>query len=149
MKQAMGAATVTPTPVDFDERGEEPPPRLDAWSEPEWLAKRKTRIRIPPEYCEGLRCVKPGRHYRVLCYAHYAGSCGLLVNPHRDPSRPPTSVFAARSPRRPNPIALSLVPLVAKHGCNLEVIGLDAYDSTPVLGIKPYARSRDEPGWWA
>lgn len=47
-------------------------------------------------------------------------------------------VFAARSPIHPNPIGLTLVELVRREKNVLWVRGLDAYDGTPVLDIKPY-----------
>ena len=47
-------------------------------------------------------------------------------------------VFAARSPIHPNPIGLTLVEVVKREGRVLWVRGLDAYDGTPVLDIKPY-----------
>jgi tRNA-Thr(GGU) m(6)t(6)A37 methyltransferase TsaA len=47
-------------------------------------------------------------------------------------------IFAARSPIHPNPVGLTLVELVKREGNVLWVRGLDAYDGTPVLDIKPY-----------
>ena len=47
-------------------------------------------------------------------------------------------IFAARSPIHPNPIGLTLVQLVKREENVLWVRGLDAYDKTPVLDIKPY-----------
>jgi tRNA-Thr(GGU) m(6)t(6)A37 methyltransferase TsaA len=47
-------------------------------------------------------------------------------------------IFAARSPVHPNPIGLTLVELVKREENVLWVRGLDAYDGTPVLDIKPY-----------
>jgi tRNA-Thr(GGU) m(6)t(6)A37 methyltransferase TsaA len=47
-------------------------------------------------------------------------------------------IFAARSPIHPNPIGLTLVELVKQRENVLWVRGLDAYDGTPVLDIKPY-----------
>ena len=47
-------------------------------------------------------------------------------------------IFAARSPNHPNPIGLTLVELVKRDENVLGVRGLDAYDETPVLDIKPY-----------
>jgi tRNA-Thr(GGU) m(6)t(6)A37 methyltransferase TsaA len=47
-------------------------------------------------------------------------------------------IFAARSPIHPNPLGLTLVELVKREGNVLWVRGLDAYDGTPVLDIKPY-----------
>jgi tRNA-Thr(GGU) m(6)t(6)A37 methyltransferase TsaA len=47
-------------------------------------------------------------------------------------------VFAARSPIHPNPLGLTLVELVKREGNVLSVRGLDAYDGTPVVDVKPY-----------
>ena len=48
-----------------------------------------------------------------------------------------TGTFALRSPVRPNPIASSVVELVAIEGTNLQVRGLDCLDGTPLLDLKP------------
>jgi tRNA-Thr(GGU) m(6)t(6)A37 methyltransferase TsaA len=47
-------------------------------------------------------------------------------------------ILPARSPIHPNAIGLTLVELVKREGNVLWVRGLDAYDETPVLDIKPY-----------
>jgi len=47
-------------------------------------------------------------------------------------------IFAARSPIHPNPIGLTLVELVKREKNVLWVRGLDAYEGTPVVDIKPY-----------
>lgn len=73
-------------------------------------------------------------------------------------SRPPTDdrahgVFASRSPRRPNPIALTVVELLSRDGASLHVRGIDMLDGTPILDIKPYMSSIPEEklrrGWLA
>ena len=51
---------------------------------------------------------------------------------------PTAGVFALDSPTRPNPIGLSLVPLLRREGSRLHVSELDFFDGTPVLDIKPY-----------
>jgi tRNA (adenine37-N6)-methyltransferase len=51
---------------------------------------------------------------------------------------PTVGVFALDSPTRPNPIGLSLVPLLRREKNMLHVSDLDYFDSTPVLDIKPY-----------
>ena len=45
--------------------------------------------------------------------------------------------FALRSPVRPNPIASSIVNLVAIEGTMLRVRGLDCLDGTPLIDLKP------------
>ena len=47
-------------------------------------------------------------------------------------------VFASRSPRRPNPIGLSVVELLGREGSRLRVRGVDMLDGTPILDLKPY-----------
>ncbi len=51
---------------------------------------------------------------------------------------PTVGVFSLDSPTRPNPIGLSLVPFLKREGNRLFVSGLDYFDGTPVLDIKPY-----------
>jgi tRNA (Thr-GGU) A37 N-methylase len=48
-----------------------------------------------------------------------------------------TGTFALRSPVRPNPIASSVVELVAVEGATLQVRGLDCLDGTPLIDLKP------------
>ena len=50
----------------------------------------------------------------------------------------PHGVFASRSPRRPNPIGLSVIELLGRDGPRLHVRGVDMLDGTPILDIKPY-----------
>ena len=53
----------------------------------------------------------------------------------------PHGVFATRSPRRPNPIGLTVVRLLRREGNQLHVAGVDMLDGSPVLDIKPYLSS--------
>ena len=50
-------------------------------------------------------------------------------------------VFATRSPRRPNPIGLTVVELLSREGRLLRVRGVDMLEGTPILDIKPYMSS--------
>jgi len=62
--------------------------------------------------------------------------------------------LATRSPRRLNPIGLSLIRIVAVDPPNVNFAGVDVVDGTPVLDLKPYVtrfdRPRAEPrcGWF-
>ncbi len=62
-------------------------------------------------------------------------------------------VFATRSPRRPNPIGLTVVELLRRDGGSLHVRGVDMLDGTPILDIKPYMSSIPQEklrrGWLA
>ena len=70
-----------------------------------------------------------------------------------DPALPLLGVLATRTQLRPNPIGVSIVPLLARKGNELRVRGLDAIDRTPVLDIKPYIPHYDSvaqatiPAW--
>jgi tRNA-Thr(GGU) m(6)t(6)A37 methyltransferase TsaA len=60
---------------------------------------------------------------------------------------PKVGVFALDSPTRPNPIALSVVPVLRLEGRVLEVSDLDLFDRTPVLDVKPYQSSYRTEGY--
>jgi tRNA-Thr(GGU) m(6)t(6)A37 methyltransferase TsaA len=53
----------------------------------------------------------------------------------------PHGVFATRSPRRPNPIGLTVVKLLRRERNSLHVRGVDMLDGTPILDLKPYLSS--------
>ena len=62
------------------------------------------------------------------------------VRPPRLGGNKKLGVFATRTPRRPNPIGLSVVKilLVDTVANRLVVSGVDLLDKTPILDIKPY-----------
>lgn len=68
-----------------------------------------------------------------------AGDAELVARPPSDDR--PHGVFATRSPRRPNPIGLTVVELTGREGASLSVRGVDMLDGTPVLDLKPYLSS--------
>lgn len=65
----------------------------------------------------------------------------LRTHPRADPANPLTGVFATHSPRRPNPIAISLCRLMAVTGPTLEIDRIDALDASPVIDIKCFIPS--------
>ena len=52
-------------------------------------------------------------------------------------------LFATRSPRRPNPIGLSLIRIDTLIKNKIYVSGIDIFDGTPILDIKPFLPSID------
>lgn len=58
---------------------------------------------------------------------------------------PQTGVFSSRSPRRPNPIGLTVVALldVDMEKGEVSVDHMDAFEQTPLLDIKPYIPSSE------
>jgi len=75
------------------------------------------------------------RRIQVLYWMHRARRDLVLQTPFR--TRQTTGSFALRSPVRPNPIASSIVDLVAIEGTTLQVRGLDCLDGTPLIDLKP------------
>jgi tRNA-Thr(GGU) m(6)t(6)A37 methyltransferase TsaA len=77
----------------------------------------------------------------------------LTVHPRGRRDLPLVGVFSARTNLRPNPIGLTLVELLSVESNILTVRGLDAFDGTPVLDIKPFdfwdiAKDARVPEWW-
>lgn len=52
-------------------------------------------------------------------------------------------LFASRSPNRINPIGLSIVKVKKIINNRIEISGIDAFDNTPLLDIKPYIKDLD------
>jgi tRNA-Thr(GGU) m(6)t(6)A37 methyltransferase TsaA len=74
-------------------------------------------------------------HVQVLYWMHCARRDLVLQTPFS--SMQTTGTFALRSPVRPNPIASSIVRLIAIEGTTLQVRGLDCLDGTPLIDLKP------------
>jgi tRNA (Thr-GGU) A37 N-methylase len=59
-----------------------------------------------------------------------------------------------RGPRRPNPMGLSLVRLVAIDGATIRIAGVDTVDGTSLIDLEPYVVRLDGPsgevrsGWF-
>jgi len=98
-------------------------------------------IEVDPRYAAALAGVATCSHLLVLYWMHEARRDLVLQAPRHYAERRGT--FALRSPVRPNPIAASVVRLVALEGMRLSVIGLDCIDGTPLLDLKPYFASTD------
>lgn len=96
-------------------------------------------LEILPEFELGLTDIEGFSHIFVLWMFHQSEGFELLGTPPID--NKPHGVFATRSPRRPNPIGLTVVELLGRDGHNLRVRGVDMLDGTPILDIKPYLSS--------
>ncbi|HEX8558961.1 MAG TPA: tRNA (N6-threonylcarbamoyladenosine(37)-N6)-methyltransferase TrmO [Pyrinomonadaceae bacterium] len=96
-------------------------------------------IEVLPEFEGGLLDVEGFSHLFVIWVFDRAGGFTLTGTPPADDR--PHGVFATRSPRRPNPLGLTVVRLLGREGRTLEVAGLDMLDGSPVLDIKPYLSS--------
>jgi tRNA-Thr(GGU) m(6)t(6)A37 methyltransferase TsaA len=93
-------------------------------------------IRLAPDYAPGLIGLEAGGRALVLYWLHLARR-DMTQLPAREGVRDmPIGVFSMRTPPRPNPIAASVVEILAVRDGELDVVGLDCLDGTPLLDIK-------------
>lgn len=111
--------------------------------------EQKVRIRLEPKYEAGLLGLEGWSHVWVMYWFDRNDTpekrSTLRVHPRGNPANPLTGVFATRSPVRPNLIALSLCRVVSVEQNVVEVEGIDAFDGTPVLDLKPFIPGPDTP----
>ena len=142
----------TPQPIGFVsspfKRAEEIPKGLGARHDAEGV------LNILPEFEPGLTSIEGFSHLFVI----WAFDRSQEFQAENLVGKTPTDnrehgVFATRSPRRPNPIGLTVVELLGRDGASLEVSGVDMLDGTPILDIKPYLSSVPQEklrrGWLA
>jgi tRNA (adenine37-N6)-methyltransferase len=92
-------------------------------------------IVVDGRWREALTDIAQHKRIQVLYWMHQARRDLVLQTPLRTGQT--TGSFALRSPVRPNPIASSVVELVAVDGTTLQVRGLDCLDGTPLIDLKP------------
>jgi tRNA-Thr(GGU) m(6)t(6)A37 methyltransferase TsaA len=117
---------------------------------------RLSKIFIDCELTKALKGISGFSHVFVLFWLHEISGeqrKTLKVHPRGRRDLPLLGVFATRTMLRPNPIGLTLVELVKAEGNVLTVRGLDAFDGTPVLDVKPFdswdtAKDARVPAWW-
>jgi tRNA-Thr(GGU) m(6)t(6)A37 methyltransferase TsaA len=116
------------------------------------IGNLEAEIEVCDEYAEGLEGIDGFSHLLVLFYLHRVTEKQrelLRARPRRLvrwglslEDLPSVGVFCLDSPHRPNPIGLSVVKLLWRKGRILRVEGLDAFDGTPILDLKPYSPGR-------
>jgi len=110
------------------------------------------RVEVFPKFADGLQDLEGFSHIFLLYAFHQSDGYALRVKPFLDDTL--RGLFATRYPCRPNPIGLSVVRLLARRGNVLEIEGVDVFDGTPLLDIKPYVPEFDvrtdvKTGWYA
>src|SRR6267154_5858836 len=96
-------------------------------------------LTILPVFEPGLTDIEGFSHLFVIWEFDRSRDFDLFGTPPFDDR--PHGVFATRSPRRPNPIGLTVVELLRGENGLLHVRGVDMLDGTPILNIKPYLSS--------
>ena len=93
-------------------------------------------LEVLPEFGLGLTDIEGFSHLIVIWVFDHSQGFELLGTPPSDNRA--HGVFATRSPRRPNPVGLTIVELLSRNGTRLHLRGVDMLDGTPILDIKPY-----------
>jgi tRNA (adenine37-N6)-methyltransferase len=96
-------------------------------------------LELLPEFEAGLKDIEGFSHVFVLWVFDRVEGFELTAMPPSDDR--PHGVFATRSPRRPNPIGLTVVEVVGREGARVFVRGVDMLEGTPILDVKPYLSS--------
>jgi L-fuculose-phosphate aldolase len=110
--------------------------KFDETSQKSQLKTGRSQVILDTTLTPGLQGLEPGQHLMVLFHLDRVQDFELLQHPQGDRERPKRGVFSLRSPRRPNPIGVTVVELISIDGNLLTVRGLDAFDGTPVLDLK-------------
>jgi tRNA-Thr(GGU) m(6)t(6)A37 methyltransferase TsaA len=115
-----------------------------------------SKIIVKEEFTEALEGIDGFSHLFVLFWLNQITNLQrafLKVHPRGRKDLPLLGAFVTRTNHRPNPIGLTLVELLKVEGNALIVRGLDAFDGTPVLDVKPcdfwdVAKNVRVPDWW-
>ena len=100
-------------------------------------------IVVDSQYVNGLRELVKFRYIYVIYYIHrIKRELSMIVSPPWT-GGVKIGVFASRSPVRPNSIGLSIVRIRNIVNNKIFTSGLDVFDETPLLDIKPYVKDLD------
>ncbi len=101
-------------------------------------------IVVDERWRQALTGVAEHPRIQVLYWMHSARRDLVLQTPYSTGRT--TGTFALRSPVRPNPIATSVVALIAVEDNTLQVRGLDCLNGTPLLDLKPERGASEQWG---
>jgi len=107
------------------------------------MPETKGQIELFPPYRGALNTLGFFEYIIVIYHFSEVERWEPTVNPPASNHEHNFGLFATRSPKRPNPIGLSIVKLEKIEDGILYISGVDAFDGTPVLDIKPYLPSVD------
>lgn len=105
--------------------------------------RKKFGIIIDNEYTKGLLHLDDFNYIYVI---YYIDRLNKKISMHVSPpwtNGKMVGIFASRAPNRPNSIGISIVKI--KKIINNEIIisGIDVFNNTPLLDIKPYVKDLD------
>jgi len=101
------------------------------------------RLVLNPKYSEALRDLDSFTYIYVIYYIdRITVDPSNFVRPSWVPSME-VGLFASRTAIRPNPVGLSIVRIKEISENEISTTGLDVFDNTPLLDIKPYVKDLD------
>ena len=134
-KSGSNEFMITLTPIGTVEspltRREEAPKQGNEGAPSAWLS-------FASEFEDALRELSVGDEILVLTWLDRADRTILRVHPRDDHTAPIRGVFSTRSQDRPNPIGIHRVTIEeVGSATRLRVSGLEAFDGTPIVDVKP------------
>jgi len=129
----MQAITMTPIGTVRSQIGAK---KEDFWGDSE------STIELDPTgfTAEALAGLSEFSHVEVLFHFHNFPEERIVRSqrhPRENPNWPRVGIFAQRGKARPNRMGATICRLLSIDGLRVRVSGLDAFDGTPVLNLKP------------
>ncbi len=99
---------------------------------------------LDEKYKDGLKELDKFSFIYIIYYMHkIKKEPKMLITPPWAENKT-VGLFASRSPVRPNPIGISIVEIKKIIDNKIYTSGLDAFNNTPLLDIKPYINDLDK-----
>lgn len=115
--------------------------RRDATKKDGWGSNRCKLVLDPTRFGpEALSGMTAHSHLQVLFYFHVDAEEPEELGARHPRGRtdwPRVGIFAQRGRMRPNRIGTSYCRILAVSGTDIDVVGLDAIDGSPLLDLKP------------
>ncbi|MBN2864280.1 MAG: tRNA (N6-threonylcarbamoyladenosine(37)-N6)-methyltransferase TrmO [Bacteroidales bacterium] len=108
-----------------------------------FVPEGKGRIDIYPQYQEALQSLELFEYIIVIYHLDKVRGWKHTVKPPESNPDYTFGLFATRTPNRPNPVGIAVIKLEKIENGKLYVSGVDAFDGTPVLDLKPYITQVD------
>ena len=117
------------------------------------MVKRKSVFRLAPigfvkrdevivkkKWSRALDGIEEFSHLIVVTWLDRAKPPEMKIHPKGSVELPKIGYLATRTQHRTNPIGVTVAKLRRRKGLRLELEGLDIWDGTPVIDLKPYTR---------
>ena len=98
------------------------------------------KIILNPQWAKGLTGIDGFSHILGVFWMDRSHKTDILIKPKSRLKLPAIGFLATRTGHRPNPIGVTVLKLIKHQGNVLWVKGLDVWDGTPVLDLKPYTK---------